>query len=90
MFACKTVGSFVFGHHNSRLPCFTLFKNILIYKHVFNKLQNNMARHNELPRSKLRGIGGMGTIIMPPHPALSLKGRGNTVTPKQSFEESID
>jgi hypothetical protein len=43
---------------------------------------------NELPRSKLRGIGGMGTIIMPPH-ALSRKGR-NIVTPKQSFEESID
>jgi hypothetical protein len=51
---------------------------------------------NELPRSKLRGIGGIGTIIMPPHPALypeghaSHEGRGNMVTPKRSYEESID
>jgi hypothetical protein len=45
---------------------------------------------NELPRSKLRGIGGIGTIIMPPHPALSREGRGNMVTTKRSYEESID
>jgi hypothetical protein len=47
-------------------------------------------KSNELPRSKLRGIGGIGTIIMPPHPALSREGRGNMVTPKRSYEESID
>ena len=29
-------------------------------------------------------FGGTGTIIMPPHPALSRKGRGNKVTPQQA------
>ena len=47
-------------------------------------------KSNELPRSKLRGIGGIGTIIMPPHPALSREGRGNMFTPKRSYEECID
>jgi hypothetical protein len=43
-----------------------------------------------LPAAELRGIRRMGNMIIPPHPALSLKGLGNVVTPKQSFEESID
>jgi hypothetical protein len=32
----------------------------------------------------------MGNMIIPPHPALSLKGRGNAVTPKEDFEGLID
>jgi hypothetical protein len=43
-----------------------------------------------LPAAELRGIKGMGNMIIPPHPALSLKELGNVVTPKQGFEESID
>jgi hypothetical protein len=43
-----------------------------------------------LPAAELPGIRGMGNMIIPLHPALSLKERGNAVTPKQSFEESID
>ena len=42
------------------------------------------------PAAERRGIGGIRTMIIPPHPALSRKGRGNMVTLKQSFEESID
>jgi hypothetical protein len=42
------------------------------------------------PAAELRNISGMRTMISPPHPALSLKGRGSVVTPKQSLEESID
>jgi hypothetical protein len=51
-----------------------------------------------LPAAELRGIRGMRIMIIPPHPCikygagstLSLKVRGNVVTPKQSFEESVD
>jgi len=35
-----------------------------------------------LPAAELRGIKGMGSIIIPPHPALSLKGRGDMVYPE--------
>ncbi|MCX5813694.1 MAG: hypothetical protein NT178_14280 [Proteobacteria bacterium] len=51
-----------------------------------------------LPAAELRGIRGMGNMIIYPHPrikygagsAVSRKGRGNVVAPKQSFKESID
>jgi EmrB/QacA subfamily drug resistance transporter len=52
----------------------------------------------DLPAAELRGISGIRIMITPPHSALSPdksspgqahEGRGNTVTPKQSFEESI-
>jgi|GEM_PF-6652496 len=42
------------------------------------------------PATDLRDIIRMGTMIISPHPALSHKGRGDTVAPKQSFEESIE
>jgi hypothetical protein len=65
-----------------------LFVNYIAY--TIQPYYYSCNKTNELPRSKLRGIGGIGTIIMPPHPALSRKGRGNMVTPKRSYEESID
>jgi hypothetical protein len=42
------------------------------------------------PAAEPRGIRRMGTMIISPNPALSHEGRENMVTPKQSFEESID
>jgi hypothetical protein len=62
----------------------------MVYFPIFSEGLETILTLMNLPATKLRGIRGMGIITIPPHPALSYKGRWNVVTLKQSFEESID
>jgi hypothetical protein len=75
---------------NSQIPEF-LTLNTLGHKLIFSLIafQGIYLSAMNLPAAELLCIRGTGSIIILPHPALSLKGRGDMVYPESRASRNL-